>query len=303
MSHSDSLTNPLSFQVGRHPVKPTTTNNGGTPLVNPTRHPPPDRNISRQRGNNFGDISSPEAGRKSSLGSQCGAAPLLSGNNFNSTAAPGGAPPFANNMSWQRSVIGPAVHQHAAPPPPPQRPSRLPIVSVYNPKQAVLAATALDMKAVLRPTQQSPPPPVPLLLPRKSLAGTQSPEPPPLSPKADRHMSAVASMSSGGGGGAVTLSGGITVKRSATGPLGVAVAGPLAVVTGQPWAAAAVPTAAGGGRRAMSPRRGDISRRLAAASPTFPTARRRSPSITRSVSNNVLSVGNLKGGFPCAVMN
>jgi hypothetical protein len=89
-------------------------------------------------------------------------------------------------------------------------------------------------------------------------------------------MSAAASMS---GGGAVTLSGG-TVKRSATGPLG-AVAGPLPVVTGQPWAAAGT---GGGGRRAMSPRRGDISRRLAAASPTFPTARRRSPSITRSVS-------------------
>ncbi len=173
------------------------------------------------------------------------------------------------------------MHQHAAPPPPPQRPSRLPIVSVYNPKQAVLAT--LDMKAVLRPTQQSPPPPGPLLLPRKGLAGTQSPEPPPLSPKADRHMSAAASMSSGGG--AVTLSGG-TAKRSTTGPLGgAAVAGPLPVVTGQPWA---VPAAAvSGGRRAMSPRRGDISRRLAAASPTFPTARRRSPSITRSVSKNL----------------
>ncbi len=271
----------MSFQVGRHPVKTTTTNNGAPPLANPTRHPPPDRNISRQqRGNNFGDISSPEAGRKSSLGSQCGAAPLLSGNNnFNSAA----------NLSWQRSVIGPAVHQHA-PPPPPQRPSRLPIVSVYNPKQAMLVATALDMKAVLRPPQQqqrqqSPPLPGPLLLPRKGHTGTHSPEPPPLSPKADRHMSA-ASMS-GGGGGAVTLSGG-TAKRSTTGPLsGASVAGPLPVVTGQPWPAAAVPTAGGGGRRAMSPRRGDISRRLAAASPTFPTARRRSPSITRSVSNNL----------------
>jgi hypothetical protein len=101
-------------------------------------------------------------------------------------------------------------------------------------------------------------------------------------------MSAAASMSGGGGGGAVTLSGG-TVKRSATGPLGGAVAGPLPVVTGQPWAFPTAAVGGGGGRRAMSPRRGDISRRLAAASPTFPTARRRSPSITRSVSNNFVT--------------
>ena len=223
-------------------MRPTTLSSGhvAPPPPPPQLLPRQAERHTKQRSSNSssnnlgGDISSPEAGRKSSLSSGYG--------NSSNSAAFGGSP--LSGSGGSRFV-------------PPQRPSRLPIVSMYNPKMGAMSPT-LDMRSPTTRPQLPPPLPAGLILPRKVSAGfvgggASSPEPlpppPPLSPKAERH-----------------------VKRGSIPP-------------GSPPPLMAA--GSGCGRRgALSPKRGDISRRV--ASPTFPTAaaaRRRSPSLTRSVSS------------------
>ncbi len=253
----------LSLQVGRHPVKPTTTTNGGA-AAPPAVQPRLAERTARHRGSNLGDVSSPEAGRKSSLGGLCsgGGGTSAAGHNFSAAVGP-----FTGAAGLLPSTRQAAQQLQQQPPPQPlQRPSRLPIVSVYNPKLAALT-TMLDLKPT---TTTGRPQPVSqaggvLPLPRKAL--TASPEP-QMSPKMDRHPAAptlVNQLAAGGG-----MAGAGPMKRGTP---------PASCTSPQQWPMAVV--GGGLGRRPMSPKRGDISRRM--ASPTFPT-RRRSPSLTRSVS-------------------